>query len=235
MAKAALLGGVLLLAVAATLIGNVRRVELVSKSSLNSEIAELDQQLGLTSSAASGDASRKAAAKGPRRAQLARKSALHQKEKGADAKAMSKQDALATAMSLWGQPKLSQPWLPENQEAYDKAVDHAQIAERGGVEVYHPLMMAHRFTDIATKENALFEGQLAHLLKLLEPSYLSEALDWAASGDSDDNEVRPHIFLSAHQFWRHAILLCRTTPLSCNHHRENIMQMAPAITSRLHA
>jgi hypothetical protein len=188
MAKAAaLLGSVLLLAVAATLIGNVKRVELLSKSALNNEISKLDQQLGLSSSGGKGGA----AAKGPVRAQLARQAAASQQNTGAKAQStsLSKQDALATAMGLWGQTKLSKPWLPESQEAYDRAVDHAQIAERGGVEVYHPLMMAHRFTDISEKENTLFEGQLAHLLKLLEPSYLSEAMDWAESGDKDDNEV----------------------------------------------
>ena len=199
-------------AVASCLIGvslrGTRAVELEGRgrrsahqSSLQADIARLDRQLGIkptTAAAAADDAAaagggdaRTHPAKGRRTASAAAAHASHRGAKrAAQAQGLSPKDALATATKLWGQPKLSGPWEAEDQEKYDRAVHHAQIAERHGVEVYHPLgEMSHSFTEDAGKDNEMFEDQLAHLFKMMEPTYLSEALGWAHSGDTDDNTM----------------------------------------------
>lgn len=156
-------------------------------TSLQADIAKLDRQLGIEPPTAAV-AHHHVTSKRPAVA------VAHASHRGAARKAraqsLSPKDALATASALWGQAKLSGPWESEDQEKYDRAVHHAQIVEREGVEVYHPLSrMSHSFTEHADEDNARFEDQLAHLVKLLEPTYLSEALTWAHSGSTDDNKM----------------------------------------------
>eukprot|EP00282_Hemiselmis_andersenii_P037447 CAMPEP_0169444024 /NCGR_PEP_ID=MMETSP1042-20121227/9678_1 /TAXON_ID=464988 /ORGANISM="Hemiselmis andersenii, Strain CCMP1180" /LENGTH=487 /DNA_ID=CAMNT_0009555311 /DNA_START=15 /DNA_END=1474 /DNA_ORIENTATION=+ len=167
-------------------------------ASLQADIAKLDRKLGLPAPSAGAtkqlhavrSVSGAKVTPSGRRAAIAKHAAAVKRGAAGASTGLSSRTAVATAMGLWGQPKLSEPWHAEDQEKYDRAVHHAQIVERHGVEVYHPLQgMSHSFEEDGEENNARFEDQLAHLVKLLEPSYLSEALQWAQSGDKDDNQM----------------------------------------------
>lgn len=78
-------------------------------------------------------------------------------------------------------------WNAESQQAYDKAVHHAQIVEATGKEVYRPF--EGQFSHEADKVQKKFVGRFVRMIKMLEPTYMGEALQWARSNDSRENPV----------------------------------------------
>ena len=93
------------------------------------------------------------------------------------------------AIAAWGRHHgdTAEGWNAESQQAYDKAVHHAQIAERGGKEVYRPFQ--GQFSHEAAKVQKKFVGRFVKMIKMLEPTYMGEALQWARSNDSRENPV----------------------------------------------
>lgn len=94
--------------------------------------------------------------------------------------------AVARDNAAWHRHHEKLDWGPADQLAYDKAVHHAQIAEKGTHEHYEPLRVEQGYLHSSEKEEAAFETQLVDLVKLLEPSYMGLALQWAESGDTQE-------------------------------------------------
>ena len=97
--------------------------------------------------------------------------------------------AVARDNAAWHRHHRKLDWGPTDQAAYDKAVAHAQIAEKGTHENYEPLRMEQGYLHSSEKEEEAFETQLVDLVKLLEPSFLGEAVQWAESGNTEENGV----------------------------------------------
>ena len=86
-------------------------------------------------------------------------------------------------------PDKDAAWSASDQAAYHKAVEHAQIAEKGTHEMFQPLRLQQGYLHGAEKEEEAFETQLVDMVKLLEPSYLGEVLQWAQTGSTEENGV----------------------------------------------
>jgi hypothetical protein len=97
--------------------------------------------------------------------------------------------SVARDNAAWHRHHAKLDWTPTDQAAYDKAVSHAQFAEKGTHEKYEPLRLEQGYLHSSEKEEEAFETQLVDLVKLLEPSYLGEALQWAESGSTEENAV----------------------------------------------
>lgn len=104
-------------------------------------------------------------------------------------KPLNSYTAVARDNAAWHRHHAKLDWSPSDQAAYDKAVSHAQMAEKGTHEKYEPLRMEQGYLHSSEKEEEAFETQLVDLVKLLEPSYLGEALQWAESGSKEETAV----------------------------------------------
>ena len=105
------------------------------------------------------------------------------------AKPLNPYTSVARENAAWHRHHVASDWGPSDQVAYDHAVRHAQIAEKGSHEAYEPLRLEHGYLHSSEKEQEAFETQLVDLVKLLEPSYLGEAVQWAESGSTQENGV----------------------------------------------
>jgi len=97
--------------------------------------------------------------------------------------------AVARENAAWHRHNTQLDWGASEQAAYDKAVTHAQIAEKGTHESYEPLRVEQGYLHSSAKDMEAFETQLVDMVKLLEPSFLGETLQWAESGSSQENSV----------------------------------------------
>ena len=118
-----------------------------------------------------------------------RRQALGGAAAGDPSEPLNKYTAVARENAAWHRHHETSDWGPSDQAAYDKAVQHAQIAEKGTHESYEPLRLENGYLHSSEKEQEAFETQLVDLVKLLEPSYLGEALQWAESGSTKENAV----------------------------------------------
>jgi len=109
---------------------------------------------------------------------------------GADpSKPLEPYTAVSRENAAWHRHHTQLDWGSSDQAAYDKAVSHAQIAEKGTHESYEPLRMEQGYLHSSSKDMEAFETQLVDMVKLLEPSFLGEALQWAQSGSSQETGV----------------------------------------------
>uniref|UniRef100_A0A7S0HJR3 Uncharacterized protein n=1 Tax=Hanusia phi TaxID=3032 RepID=A0A7S0HJR3_9CRYP len=97
--------------------------------------------------------------------------------------------AVARQNAGWHRHHKVLDWTAQDQKNYDRAVSHARIAERGSHVEYEPLRLKKGYLHEIEDEQEQFETQLVNLVKMLEPSYLSEALQWAESLDTRDNTM----------------------------------------------
>mmetsp|Transcript_3197 Transcript_3197/g.7574 ORF Transcript_3197/g.7574 Transcript_3197/m.7574 type:complete len:563 (+) Transcript_3197:111-1799(+) len=96
--------------------------------------------------------------------------------------------AHARAVGSWARQHTPE-WSPDEQWQYDKAVSHAQIVEKGSKAVFQPLRLEKGYLHQAEDEENDFEEQIIGLAKMLEPAFLSEAVQWAQSGDTRETPV----------------------------------------------
>mmetsp|Transcript_55133 Transcript_55133/g.112786 ORF Transcript_55133/g.112786 Transcript_55133/m.112786 type:complete len:538 (+) Transcript_55133:220-1833(+) len=96
--------------------------------------------------------------------------------------------ANARAVGSWARQN-ENDWYPEQQRRYDRAVAHAQVVEKGSTEVFQPLRLEKGYLHKAEDEENQFEEQIISLMRILEPSYISEAARWAESGDTQETSV----------------------------------------------
>mmetsp|Transcript_30224 Transcript_30224/g.97218 ORF Transcript_30224/g.97218 Transcript_30224/m.97218 type:complete len:568 (-) Transcript_30224:435-2138(-) len=97
--------------------------------------------------------------------------------------------AVARQNAAWHRQHQVLDWTAQDQQSYDRAVSHARIAERGSHVEYEPLRLQKGYLHEIENGQEQFETQLVDLVKMLEPSYLSEALQWAESLDTRDNTM----------------------------------------------
>ena len=107
---------------------------------------------------------------------------------GDPSKPLKSYTSVARDNAAWHRHNKGSVWNPKDQAAYSKAVAHAQIAEQGTHEAYEPLRLQEGYLHSSEEEEA-FENQLISLVKVLEPTYLSEAVQWAQSGSTKENSV----------------------------------------------